>query len=70
VEPPKNVVPFPLTSDVRTPSLSAIENHAFDEIARRLTQKIDGRQESSAHDQPESRNQRAATAQGTGCCLI
>lgn len=40
VEPPQNVVPFPLTSDTRTPSLSAIENHAFDEIARRLTQNF------------------------------
>lgn len=41
VEPPQNVVPFPLASDTRGPSLSAVENHAFDEIARRLTQKFD-----------------------------
>jgi PAS domain S-box-containing protein len=57
VEPPQNVVPFPLTSDTRTPSLSAIENHAFDEIARRLTQNFqerDGRKDidssSADHD--------------------
>lgn len=36
VEPPQNVVPFPLAGDIRIPSLSAVENHAFDEIARRL----------------------------------
>ena len=41
VEPPQNVVPFPLASETRGPSLSAVENHAFDEIARRLTQKFD-----------------------------
>jgi PAS domain S-box-containing protein len=41
VEPPQNVVPFPLASETRAPSLSPIENHAFDEIARRLTQKFD-----------------------------
>jgi PAS domain S-box-containing protein len=41
VEPPQNVVPFPLANETRIPSLSAVENHAFDEIARRLTQKFD-----------------------------
>jgi PAS domain S-box-containing protein len=41
VEPPQNVVPFPLASETRAPSLSPVENHAFDEIARRLTQKFD-----------------------------
>jgi PAS domain S-box-containing protein len=41
VEPPQNVVPFPLANETRMPSLSAVENHAFDEIARRLTEKFD-----------------------------
>jgi PAS domain S-box-containing protein len=41
VEPPQNVVPFPFANDTRGPTLSAVENHAFDEIARRLTQKFD-----------------------------
>ena len=50
VEPPKNVVPFPLTNDTRTPSLSAVENHAFDEIARRLTQTIDSKDGQSQAD--------------------
>ena len=40
-EPPKNVVQFRPVNEVRTPSLSAIENRAFDEIARRLTQTFD-----------------------------
>ncbi len=39
VEPPRNVLPFPVANDARMPSLSAVENHAFDEIARRLTQQ-------------------------------
>lgn len=43
VEPPQNVVPFPLANDTRMPSLSPGENHAFDEIARRLTQNFDDR---------------------------
>ena len=46
VEPPQNVVPFPLANETRIPSLSAVENHAFDEIARRLTENFD---ESGAH---------------------
>ncbi|MDQ8726936.1 PAS domain-containing protein [Bradyrhizobium sp. LHD-71] len=41
VEPPQNVVLFPLANDTRGPSLSAVENHAFDEIARRLTQGLE-----------------------------
>ena len=41
VEPPQNVVPFPLANETRMPSLSAVENHAFDEIARRLTERFD-----------------------------
>jgi PAS domain S-box-containing protein len=39
VEPPRNVLPFPVVNETRGPSLSAVENHAFDEIARRLTQQ-------------------------------
>ncbi len=39
--PPQNVVPFPLANDTRTPALSAVENHAFDEIARRLSSRLD-----------------------------
>ena len=41
VEPPQNVVPFPLANDTRGPSLSVVENNAFDEIARRLTEQFD-----------------------------
>ncbi len=39
--PSQNVVPFPLASDPRTPALSAVENYAFDEIARRLSARLD-----------------------------
>lgn len=60
VEPPQNVVPFPLANETRIPSLSPVENHAFDEIARRLTEKFDelnARRENSAPqaaDPPEA----------------
>ncbi|ETR78634.1 histidine kinase [Afipia sp. P52-10] len=41
-EPAPNVVQFrPATAEPRTPVLSAVENRAFDEIARRLTQSFD-----------------------------
>src|SRR5579871_360734 len=40
-EPPQNVVPFPVPGDTRTPALSAVENHAFDEIARQLSARLD-----------------------------
>jgi PAS domain S-box-containing protein len=71
VEPPQNVVPFPLASETRGPSLSAVENHAFDEIARRLTQKFDelsaqraasvteAEDVSASHQQPEPEQPRA-----------
>jgi len=39
--PPQNVVPFRPASDARAPALSAVENHAFDEIARRLSARLD-----------------------------
>ena len=54
--PPQNVVPFPLAGDARTPGLSAIENHAFDEIARRLSARLDQGARgiaNSGHDEPQ-----------------
>lgn len=56
VEPPKNVLQFRPANDARTPSLSAVENRAFDEIARRLTQTFDikPRQQDSEPPRPES----------------
>jgi PAS domain S-box-containing protein len=55
-EAPKNVVQFRPAGDARTPSLSAVENRAFDEIARRLTQTFDIKPRQSDLDsaQPES----------------
>lgn len=52
---PQNVVPFPLANDTRTPALSAVENHAFDEIARRLSARLDHGVRGAAgagHDEP------------------
>jgi PAS domain S-box-containing protein len=66
VEPPRNVVPFPLSNDARTLSLSAVENHAFDEIARRLTQKVedaDTRQQAGSPAAPDKRDQTPETEQ-------
>jgi PAS domain S-box-containing protein len=55
VEPPQNVVLFPLANDTRMPSLSAVENHAFDEIARRLTQNFDDKpQEEPVRTEPDT----------------
>ena len=51
--PPQNVVPFPLVGDPRTPALSAVENHAFDEIARRLSARLDQDVRDAASDHAE-----------------
>lgn len=53
VEPPQNVVPFPLANDTRLPSLSAVENHAFDEIARRLAQNFDDKLPEPVSEPPQ-----------------
>jgi len=41
VDTPQNVVPFPLT-DAKTPALTAVESNAFDELARRLSARLEG----------------------------
>ncbi|MET0876002.1 MAG: PAS domain-containing protein [Tardiphaga sp.] len=40
VEPPKNVVPFP-SSDLKSPVLTPVENSAFNELARQLSQRLE-----------------------------
>jgi signal transduction histidine kinase len=42
--PPENVVPLTASSppEVKAPSLSPVERHAFHELARRLTQRLSG----------------------------
>jgi PAS domain S-box-containing protein len=60
--PPQNVVPFPLAGDPRTPALSAVENHAFDEIARRLSARLDQdvRDAAGEHTEPHHAGEQAA----------
>ncbi|QOZ28693.1 PAS domain-containing protein [Bradyrhizobium sp. CCBAU 51753] len=38
---PQNVVPFPHTGDARPPSLTPVENHAFNELARQLSARLE-----------------------------
>ncbi len=65
-------MPFPLANDTRTPALSAVENHAFDEIARRLSARLDQGVRANAaaeHGEPHHADDdaadRAATVSGT-----
>src|SRR5262249_28488171 len=48
VEPPENVVPFPSAADGKSPVLTQVENHAFDELARQLSARLDGDAEAVA----------------------
>jgi PAS domain S-box-containing protein len=41
VETPKNVVPFRPLTDPKAPVLTPVENHAFDELARQLNERLD-----------------------------
>jgi PAS domain S-box-containing protein len=59
-EIPENVVPFPL-GEGRAPVLTAVENSAFNEIARQLSARLES--ENAASEPPEtSRTQEAAAA--------
>ncbi|MFY9956356.1 PAS domain-containing protein [Bradyrhizobium sp.] len=42
VETPPNVVPFRLVGDPKSPALTPVENNAFDELARQLSERLDG----------------------------
>lgn len=41
IEPAKNVLPFRPIGDAKTPSLTAVENSAFNELARQLSARLD-----------------------------
>ena len=41
VETPKNVVPFRPLNEPKAPVLTPVENHAFDELARQLSERLD-----------------------------
>jgi PAS domain S-box-containing protein len=61
----QNVVPFRPANDPRAPALSALENHAFDEIARRLSARLDQARsddESDAEASEDGGTHDAATA--------
>jgi signal transduction histidine kinase len=38
--PPPNVVPFPAATEAKSPGLSPVENHAFNELARTLAARL------------------------------
>lgn len=42
VDTPPNVVPFPSPAEPKTPALTAGESNAFDELARRLSARLEG----------------------------
>jgi PAS domain S-box-containing protein len=42
VETPKNVLPFRSPTDLKPPSLSPVENNAFNELARQLSARLEG----------------------------
>ncbi|WP_438274255.1 PAS domain-containing protein [Nitrobacter sp.] len=50
VETPKNVLPFRSPTDLKPPSLTPVENNAFNELARQLSARLEGEQNASEHD--------------------
>lgn len=48
VDTPQNVVPFPLALEPKSPALTAGESNAFDELARRLSARLEGEIENEA----------------------
>ncbi|MEH6950043.1 PAS domain-containing sensor histidine kinase [Nitrobacter sp. NHB1] len=50
VETPKNVLPFRSPSDLKLPSLTPVENSAFNELARQLSARLEGDQDAAESD--------------------
>jgi PAS domain S-box-containing protein len=50
VETPKNVLPFRSPTDLKPPSLTPVENNAFNELARQLSARLEGEQHAPEHD--------------------
>jgi hypothetical protein len=48
VETPPNVVPFRSPGDTRPPTLTPVENSAFNELARQLSERLERERESIA----------------------
>ncbi|TAK47979.1 MAG: PAS domain-containing protein [Xanthobacteraceae bacterium] len=63
-EPPRNVVPFPGAEPkaVPAPILSAMENHAFNELARKLSQRLNADTTAADDDSPAAAASREAEA--------
>ncbi|MDA9402321.1 PAS domain-containing sensor histidine kinase [Bradyrhizobium sp. CCBAU 45389] len=53
VETPPNVVPFRSPGDTRSPTLTPVENSAFNELARQLSERLERERESIAADGTE-----------------
>ncbi|MEZ2142414.1 PAS domain S-box protein [Bradyrhizobium sp. DN5] len=53
VETPPNVVPFRPHGDARSPTLTPVENSAFNELARQLSERLERDRESIAADTSE-----------------
>jgi len=55
VETPKNVLPFRPVNDARQPSLTPVENNAFNELARQLAARLEAEKHALGHEsEPES----------------
>jgi PAS domain S-box-containing protein len=50
VEAPPNVVPFRSSTDLKPPPLTPVENNAFNELARRLSARLEGEQQAPESD--------------------
>ncbi|MBH5372448.1 PAS domain-containing sensor histidine kinase [Bradyrhizobium glycinis] len=62
VETPPNVVPFRAAGDTRPPTLTPVENSAFNELARQLSERLERERETFASDAAEPVAEIAAEA--------
>ncbi|WJR77504.1 PAS domain-containing protein [Bradyrhizobium sp. NP1] len=53
VETPPNVVPFRPPGETKPPTLTPVENHAFDEIARQLSARLENGDDAEAADEAQ-----------------
>lgn len=60
LETPMNVVPFRPTGDVRQPSLTPVENNAFNELARQLSARLEAENGLAPADHPMSESEEHA----------
>uniref|UniRef100_UPI0005520CDF PAS domain-containing sensor histidine kinase n=2 Tax=Bradyrhizobium liaoningense TaxID=43992 RepID=UPI0005520CDF len=60
VETPPNVVPFRPSGDTRPPTLTPVENSAFNELARQLSERLERDRETIAADAAEPAAETAA----------